>query len=99
MLKTLANVIPCLPSEERIMGSASMHSAICARSRAEVHVSREMLLPSTFYVFAFAENCAVGTVHLEVGHLSTSEETKKVFLKAHSGGFRQPCWSYLAELV
>lgn len=83
MLKTLANDIPCLPSEERVMGSTGMHSAICACSRAEMHVSREMLLPSTLYVFTFAETCAVGTVHLEVGHLSTFTETKKVFLEAH----------------
>lgn len=77
------------------MGSVNMHSAICASSRAEVYISREMLLPSTLHAFAFAEDCAVGAVHLRVGHLSTLEETKEVFLKAHSVDSRQPCWSYL----
>lgn len=47
------------------MGTVNMHSAICASSWAEVHVSREMLLPSTLYAFGFAEDCAVETVHLK----------------------------------
>lgn len=65
-MKTLTNGIPCLPSEGHVMGCVSMHSAVCACSRAEVHISREMLLPSTLYAFGFAEDCAVGTVHLKV---------------------------------
>lgn len=81
------------------MGCVSVHSAICACSRAEVHISREMLLPSTLYDFVFAEDCAVGTVCLEGGHLSPLKETKEIFLKTHSAGSRQPCWSYLVELV
>lgn len=74
-----------------------MHSAVCACSRAEVHVSTEMLLPSTLYIFAFAEDCAVGTAHLNVGHWSS--QGNKVFLQAHSVGLRRPCWLYLVELV
>lgn len=99
MLKTLTSGIPCLPSEGCVVGSVNMHSDICASSRAEVHVSREMLLLSALYAFGFAEDCAVGTVHLKGGHLSTFKETKEVFLKAHSVGSRQPCWSYLVEFV
>lgn len=68
-------------------------------SRAGVPISRAMLLPSTLHAFAFAEDCAAGTIQLKVGHLSTLKETEEVFLKAHSVGPRQPCWSYLAEFV
>lgn len=44
-----------------------------------------------FIAFAFAEDCAAGTVQLKVEHLSTLKETEEVFLKAHSVGSRQPC--------
>lgn len=81
------------------MGCVSVHSAICACSGAEVHISREMLLPSTLYVLVFAEDCAVGTICLNGRHLSSLEETKELILKTHSAGSRQPCWSYLVELV
>lgn len=94
VLKTLVNWCSCLSSEEQVVGSAGRHSAISARSGAEVHIPRGTLLPSTLFGFAAAEDLAVGTVYLEMGHLSTSKETEKLFLKVRSVGTRQPCWSF-----
>lgn len=85
--------IPCLPSEEHVMRSAGRHSAISTCSKAEVYIPRERLLPSALCGFAATEDLAVGTVYLEMGHLSTSKETEKLFLRVHSVGTRQPCWS------
>lgn len=75
------------------MGSAGRHSAISAHSRTEVHISGETLLHSTLCVFAAIEDRAVGTVYLEMGHLSTHKEMKKLFLKVDPVGTGQPCWS------
>lgn len=75
------------------MGSTYKQSAISAVSRAEVHILGEVLLPLTLCVSAGAEDCAVGTVDLEMGHLSIHKEMKTIIAQCLLSGHQQPSWS------
>lgn len=102
MLKTLTNGIPCLPSEGSVMGSVSMHSAVCACSRAEVHTSREVLLPSPLYCFCFCWglccwNCSSESgapVHSQ-GNRSLSQGSLSVFQVALLVILSRVCLPYI----
>jgi len=68
--------------------------SVLALGKRGGHTPGKMLIPSTHRVFAAAEDFAAGTVYMEMGHLPTSREMEKSFLKVHSVGTRQPCWSF-----